>query len=124
MNKETDLADVVATIVGAFIGLVVVSIVVIPIGLAVLALDAWVGTYLWQWFVMPTFHLPLLTLPAAMGVIITWRLFRGQISSYDKPAADFTPAEKKAQFGKVISALLSPFCVLGLGWIIHHFWML
>ena len=122
--SKTDLGDVVATFIGAAAGLAIVSIIVIPVGLGILALDAWVATYLWQWFVHPIFHLPLLGVPAAMGIILTWRLFRGQISTYSKPSDDQTPAEKEQNLVQLFSNLISPLAVLGLGWLIQHWWII
>jgi hypothetical protein len=122
--SKVEISDAFTTVIGVILGVAIVSIFIVPIGLAILALDAWVGTYLWGWFVVPIFKLPILSVPAAMGIIITWRLFRGQIDTYSKPTEDQTPAEKKQASGKLFTMLLSPLCVLGLGWLIQHFWMI
>ena len=123
MSNENKISDAFATVIGAILGVAIVSLIILPIGLAILALDAWVATYMWMWFVVPMFNLPILTVPTAMGIIITLRLFRGQIDTYSKPTEDQTPAEKKQATGKLFTMLLSPLCVLLLGWLIQHFWM-
>jgi hypothetical protein len=50
----------------------VIGAVVIWLGLLVgaIVLNAWVVSVLWKWFMVPIFHLPVLTIPMAIGTVL------------------------------------------------------
>jgi hypothetical protein len=50
---------------GLFVSLCILALLTIPF---IIALDGYAIATLWRWFVVPTFHLPLLSVPVALGV--------------------------------------------------------
>ena len=78
-------------------------------------------TKLWGWFIIPIFHLPVLTIVPAMGIMITICLFRPVF-----PAISIDMIEKKEILDKVllhyeITSFAYPWCTLFTGWIIKFF---
>ncbi len=72
----------------------------------------YVLTILWAWFIVPVFHLPVLTLLPAMGVALLVGFM----------TADSTGMKDEDAMGSAITTeFLSPLMALGLGWIIHLF---
>lgn len=70
--------------------------------------DGFVITKLWGWFVEPTFtSAPSLTIPVAWGLAI---MVRYVTTEYAQKAKDFW-----------VGALLSPFIVLLIGWILSSY---
>ena len=77
-------------------------------------LDAWIFTQLWAWFVVPSFHLPVISVWVAFGLGLMYKLWAADIQVKIKP--DET---------NWMVTLLTKVCISGmalfLGWIIHHF---
>lgn len=73
---------------------------------------------LWQWFAVPTFGLPALTVPAAIGVglIVSYLTYQADLDKDDKN----DPAERLVKH-VVWMAVRPAFALLG-GWIVT-FWM-
>jgi len=87
--------------------------------LATVAGIAWAGyvlTILWEWFVVPLFGLPHLTIPAALGLslVVGYMTKDGQQM---KTGENFGGAVFKALLG----LLLKPAVALGVGWVIRGF---
>lgn len=77
----------------------------------------YVLTVLWAWFIVPTFHLPPLSLVAAIGM----SMVIGYLTSH-------IDMEHKSEIGwgqrfanRIVVALLKPLFALFFGWIIHLF---
>ena len=76
-----------------------------------LVLSGFTIVTLWQWFVIPVFHLPVLTIAQAIGLALFVGYFTTSIkSSEDKTAGEF--------FSELFS---KPLVCLALGWIFHLF---
>lgn len=70
---------------------------------------------LWGWFVVPTFHLPALSIPAAIGISMIVSYMTHQRPPEDK---DVSSTEKLVKAG--IQLTLKPAFALGFGWIVRY----
>ena len=82
-------------------------------------LNGWVLSTMWQWFIVPLFHAPVLTIPYAIGISLMIGMFSKSSSTSSDNKGEGT------DWSKVISALLaiflSPLFVLFMGWIVRMF---
>lgn len=76
-------------------------------------LNGWVFSILWEWFVAPVFGLPLLSIPAAIGVALC--------SSYLTHQQSFHEDHKVDPLKTVAHSLLRPFMALAIGFIVKQF---
>ena len=82
---------------------------------------AWVVTWLWKWFAVPVFDLPVLSVPVVYGLGMLISLLRFEISDADivtiqaRKGADtwVVPLAKS-----VTSNLIIPTAALGVSWLI------
>lgn len=79
----------------------------------------WVMTVLWSWFVVPTFHLPELSIPVAIGLSLMIGMFIAKRISAEK-------SEQKKSSSELVGEILGvgfggPLLVLFFGWIITLF---
>jgi len=97
--------DVIATI------LVGIGIVVGFIALVVLetVIRGLVLVKLWAWFITPTFGLPLLTVPVALGVALIAGFLTNSNTQYKDHETDWG--------ANVVAAILGPLLALFFGWI-------
>lgn len=104
--------------------------VVIPIGFGLVY--GITVSILWGWFVVPLFHLPMLTIPQALGLSLAVKyLTHGQPqvdqTTKEKSVELKTPEEKADAAARVVGALFEPIlralAALGSGWVIHTFFM-
>ena len=96
----------------------VLILVLIVTGLEIVS-SIWNGyvlTVLWGWFVVPTFHLPVLTLAPAIGIalVIGFMTHRPDVKS------DETPIGEKI-IRASIDAILYPLIALIIAWVVHLF---
>jgi len=80
--------------------------------------NGWVLSILWGWFMVPTFGLPTLSMPQAMGIAL--------VVSYLTYHYNGVPAQEKekTKAEKIISVsmpILRPLFTLGFGWVIHQY---
>lgn len=68
---------------------------------------------LWAWFIVPTFDLPLLSIPAAIGVSMIVSYMTHQTIPSDKDESFFEKIIKG-----ILEAMLKPAFTLGFGWIV------
>lgn len=85
-----------------------------------LALSAiWSGyvlTILWAWFVVPTFHLPQLSLAAAIGIAIVVKYLTHHVDTHEDNRSWDDKFAVSIGF-----ALLFPLMALFFGWVVHFF---
>ena len=97
-------------VIGAIIG--------IPALLALSSIfDGYALKVLWGWFVVPTFGLPQLSIPAAIGIAIV-------VGYLTKEGNDCKKEEKSARekfFYACVVAVLKPSFALFFGWIVQKF---
>ena len=70
---------------------------------------AWVAVLLWQWFVVPTFHLVPLTYPAAIGLSMLTRVML--------PTPPLPDPDKETIADVFIVPIARPLVLLGIGYI-------
>ena len=78
----------------------------------------WMGyvlSVLWVWFIVATFSAPLLSIPAAIGLIITARFVTTTLKKENTNDVPRTTLES------ILIGFLHPLMVLGLGWIVKGF---
>jgi hypothetical protein len=80
--------------------------------------SGYVLTVLWMWFVVPTFHLPPLSVAAAIGLAIVIGYLTHQIdmNSQNKEESWDERFSKAAAY-----ATIKPAFALFFGWIVHLF---
>jgi uncharacterized membrane protein len=85
---------------------------------------AWILTVLWAWFIVPFFHLPVLGIVHALGIMIVARFLTYSVSMSDqKIMNDLDTEGKLKKFGEyyLSSVFLLPLVFLVMGWIYHFF---
>jgi hypothetical protein len=94
-----------------FTGLLVIGVCIAVVALlaAVISWQAFVTMTLWNWFLVPFLHLPVMTLYVAMGVTLTFTAIRG--SNYRKTE----PGSGALVYALV--ALAAPALQLGFGYL-------
>jgi hypothetical protein len=96
----------------ALIGLggLIAIVLGLALGVAGLVWEGYVLVYLWNWFILPYFQLPALTIPLAIGLVTTVRLVTQQV-----------PAK---EMGNLISFMfLRPGVMLLIGWVIKTYYL-
>lgn len=83
------------------------------------ALDGFVFSVLWGWFIVPTFHAPEITIINAVGIaLVVGSLISVRSSSN-------TQGDEDAEFAALVKdvgwAVLRPVALLLMGWIAHQF---
>lgn len=92
----------------AFIGFVVL----IPL---TTALRGYELAVLWRWFIVPQFHLPLLSIPAALGLACVAAALAHQVDYGED-------AKSKSELRyRVFVAISMPLLGLGFGWLVKLF---
>lgn len=76
-------------------------------------LRGYVLSVLWGWFVVPTFGLPALSIPIAIGISMILAFTTHQISVKKE--------EDKSVGTQFSNIILHPLLVLGIGWIVTLF---
>lgn len=101
----------------------VLGIVFITIVLTVLGAiwSGYVLSILWGWFIVPTFNLPALSIPLAIGIALVISYVTHQ-TNFDKKKEELTDMENLKYAGRVFSWLaLKPALALLIGWIVLKF---
>jgi len=68
---------------------------------------------LWAWFIVPAFGLPMLSIPAAIGVSMIVSYITHQTIPSDKEESSFEKITKG-----ILEATMKPAFALGFGWIV------
>jgi hypothetical protein len=109
MNETNILEKIGKWVVVGVAGSIIVPIISFPLA----ALDGWVISKMWGWFVMPLFAVPALHVWMAVGLAMTARLIKG-----------LGYCEDKRRFRvQLVSYITAPLFVLLFGWIIHR-WLI
>jgi len=88
-----------------FVGLMAISAI----------LNGFVLVKLWSWFIVPTFGLPALSIPLAIGIALTAKFITQDLSNINnakQEGSNWTP---------IVVAFANPFLVLLFGWIVKCF---
>lgn len=93
------------------IGNLVILVVFSPL---LTILNGWVLTKLWDWFVVPTFGLPVLGLAAGCGIALIVKFLTHQTTNNEKDIATFL---SKSAANSIANSLV----FLAVGWIISGF---
>lgn len=91
---------------GCLLGLVMV----LPMSLY----SGWIASYLWGWFVTPTFAQPVPSVPLLAGLMATWKYFTWSSRKSPKEGA------LESTIRSIIEGLLVGGIVLLLGFILHR----
>lgn len=79
----------------------------------VITLNGWVLSILWGWFAVPTFGLPTLSIPAAVGTALTVGFITQSV----------TAKRDEDETKNLVAVGLKPFFSLLVGYIIHRVFM-
>ena len=102
MQPVESLAVKLWKVVGAFTLLV-----------ASIFLSAYTVQHLWQWFVVPLFNLPLLSIMQALGL--------GLFVSYMTKQREYYVEKEDAYKFRLINSIMYPVMALGVGYLIHSY---
>lgn len=80
----------------------------------------WAVSKLWIWFIVPVFHLPVLSIPAAIGLALIVKFLTEDID-LNKQEGEERPWEHKLLLGFMVGTF-RPLMALFVGWIIQM-WM-
>ncbi len=94
----------------AVLGLVVAGVLLAALSAVV---NGWVLSILWGWFMVPTFGLPALSIPAAIGVALVVHYLTSEFNDAKDP--------ERKWYVPLIYALTKPLCALLVGAIVHSF---
>ena len=75
--------------------------------------SGYILSILWSWFMVPIFGLPVLSVPAAIGVTIVFGYFIRGVSMATAKKDEFTET--------IVTAFLTPLVFLFMGWIVKSF---
>lgn len=97
----------------------------IMLGVPVMIYVAYVLTYLWQWFIVPIFFVPQLTVPQAFGLTLFVGLF-----NYSRARSSEVLRISNPEYGpwvRYCSALMTGLChaslALGTGWVVKEYFL-
>jgi hypothetical protein len=88
-------------------------IVLMTLGFMVVmyAIQGWVLSIMWGWFIVPLFHLPPLSILQAIGLTLVVVLLTGSASK--------TAQTSEERVTNIATGVIGPFIALLVGWIIH-----
>jgi hypothetical protein len=78
--------------------------------------DGFVLTKLWMWFVVPTFGLPMLTLPIAIGLALLVSFL-----THQRPAENPNKSTSEQIVDQIAHGLSSTTIIFLMAWIVHLF---
>lgn len=98
--------------------MIIFGILLLLVGyIGVMIYYGFVLSVLWSWFIAPTFAVPELSIPVAIGISLTIGFVRAD--ALRSIGSDFSSGNKQTQ---VISALLAaPLFSLLIGWVVKGF---
>jgi Na+(H+)/acetate symporter ActP len=106
----------VVAIIGLLATLVLGVLVVTALGSI---LNGWVLSILWGWFMVPIFHLPTLSIPAALGIALIIGYLTKQSTPTDAKDEERSSGEK---FGRLLVIIVGrPLAALLVGSVVHLF---
>ena len=114
MPEKKGMAGLIV-VVGSIVVIVATVVGAIALVFASMLLWAWALLLLWGWFIVPTFGVPVLTYPLAIGLSLTVSLFRRDSHIKSK--------YKDGAWSQVGYTIISPILTVLLGWLIHTYWM-
>lgn len=117
LNLSKLIGKLIGMALGTIFTLLIFFGVMLPTTAYSIFAHGYVGMKLWQWFIVPTFHVGPISLLQAGGVMILIRLFTYERTTQDKSEGK-TLKEKICHF---IGILLIPWYSLLVGWIAHLF---
>lgn len=92
---------------------------IVTLALAMAITNVWGGfvlTKLWLWFVVPVFHLPVLTLPPAIGLCLV-----GSYLSYQYVYIEDNRSSADKFATATAHGLIYPAIILLIGWVVQMF---
>jgi len=90
----------------AFIALIVVSA----------TMNGWALSILWEWYLVPIFDIPKISIPSAIGIALIVGYLTHQQQDVD--TEDYSPAEVMTR--AIIIAFTKPLLALLFGWVVLH----
>jgi hypothetical protein len=100
-----------------FLTAILVLLVAPAIGVVASVVQGYAFSVMWQWFVVESFGVPPLRIPAAIGIaFIVFMLTYHKCECKDKEKKDTTD-----RFIELIVVSFAPLITLGFAWIAHKF---
>lgn len=116
-GKEAEKGAWKWKLLGYGMGILIGLGIFIPATIYGVIVHAFVAMKLWQWFVVPVFHLPALGMMQMAGICFLVRIFTYQANGKLK----FEGESAKEKVIAFVGILLVPWYSLFLGWFVHLF---
>lgn len=112
------MTELFALIGAALIGIPLMIAIMAVIAIPLFALNGYVITKLWAWFIVPLFGLPLLNIPQAIGLdlVVTFLTFHQTVYNPE-------PKDKKEKIQRGVQHFARPLFVLLTGYIVHRYFI-
>lgn len=82
--------------------------------------SGYVLSVMWNWFLVPAFHMPQISVALAIGITMLVRMITYN-PSYEKEKKKESGELAKALTNAVVFSLLYPLLVLAVAYIVHQF---
>jgi hypothetical protein len=99
-----------------------------PIALIILMpiINGFVLSFLWEWFIIPIFHAPKISVVQAIGIALIFHFLAQNKNFYEKKKQSENDDKRKISSFFPVGIILfqtvfSPIIVFLMGWIIHFF---
>lgn len=99
------------TMLAPFAAVGALLLIIIPVALYY----AWAASYLWDWFIVPTFGAPQLSVLQIWGICLTLGVLR--------PRLDLQKRNHDGWESGIFTLVFAPLVALGLGYAIKFWWM-
>lgn len=112
------MTELLALIGAAIIGIPLIIALMALISIPLFALNGYVITKLWAWFIVPLFGLPLLNIPQAIGLdlVVTFLTFHQTVYNPE-------PQDKKEKIQRAAQHVARPIFILLTGYIVHTYFI-
>lgn len=97
-------------------GSLLIIFITVCVTAALLILEGLILTKLWTWFVVPTFGLPMLSIPAAIGICLIMAFLTHQQTTQLKSGNDLNDAFRAWGFSLFMMLL-----IFFIGWVVTLF---
>lgn len=84
-------------------------------------INGWVLSLLWAWFLVPTFHLPYLTLVQAIGLMLTVKVVTHRFNTDSDLDEGIETYVGKAIGSAISYVFIYPLLELLFAWVVHFF---
>lgn len=94
-----------------------IVLIILTIGLVGSILSGWAMSILWGWFVVPVFNVPVLSIPAAIGLALIVSHLSHQYDAASSEKRD----EEETLASAIVYCLMRPIICVLIGFVVKQF---